>query len=261
MFSIGSDPELFLVDASSAFVSAIDKIGGSKEHPQPLLELGDGYAVQEDNVAVEFNIPAADSRQTFINNINKAQQYLSQRVAQMGLRFSKESATSFPLTELQDYRAFEFGCDPDFNAWRMGKMNARPKAADPALRSAGGHVHVGHKFKSKKEAIRFIQYMDLFLGVGSVLMDKGELRKQLYGAAGAFRYKPYGVEYRTLSNFWIFSDDLIGWVWDMTSTALDAWQNRVEFDGHAVQEAINKNNKPLAQQLVSQFNIPLVQHA
>jgi len=60
--------------------------------------------------------------------------------------------------------------------------------------------------------------MDLYLGVPSVLMDKGELRKQLYGKAGAYRMKPYGVEYRTLSNFWIFSDTTIGWVWDNTDS-------------------------------------------
>jgi len=257
-FKAGADPEVFLQDAAGAFVSAIDKIGGSKWQPRPLVELGDGFAVQEDNVAVEFNIPAADSRELFITNISRARDFLAQQVAKQGLKFSNSSATQFPVVELLDPRAQEFGCDPDFNAWKHGRRNRRPLAADASLRSAGGHVHVGHKFKGRSSAIKFIKYMDLFLGVPSVLMDKGELRKQLYGAAGAFRHKPYGVEYRTLSNFWIFKENLIGWVWDQTATALDAWQNDVALEETAIQEAINGNNKQLAAQLVDHYKVDVV---
>lgn len=254
-FMLGCDPELFLQDAAEGFISSIGRIGGSKQFPRP-LELGDGYAVQEDNVAIEFNIPAAEAKESFINNITKAREYLARMVAEQGLHFSKVSAVSFPITQLLDPQAMEFGCDPDFNAWANGRVNRKPKAADPTLRSAGGHVHVGYGFKSKQEVIAFTKYMDLFLGVPSTLMDNGDLRKQLYGKWGAFRYKPYGMEYRVLSNYWVFEEKLIGWVWDQVNVAMDAWQNNKDIlNRELIHEAINNNNKDAARQLVEQHSI------
>lgn len=256
-FTLGSDPEAFLVNEQGEYVSAIDKIGGSKEVPRPLEELGQGFAVQEDNVAIEFNVPPADSKEQFIQNITKARSYLEQEVGRMGLAFSKQSATPFPISELMHPKAMEFGCDPDYNAW-TGKVNPSPKAVDRTLRSAGGHVHVGYKFKDATQAKKFVRYLDLFMGVPATLMDDGELRKELYGKRGACRIKPYGVEYRTLSNFWIFNDKHIGWVWDQTERALDAWQKNVPLDRQLIADAINNNNKDAAQILVAQYGLEVV---
>ena len=257
---LGCDPEIFLADAAGALVSAIDKIGGSKHCPRP-LPIGEGYAVQEDNVAIEFNIPPADSKETFINSINAAKEYLSSEIAAMGLVFNTQSAASFPMMELAHPMAHVFGCDPDFNAWKDGKENKKPMSADKTLRSAGGHVHIGHKFDDPDDLIKFIKFMDLCLGVPSVLMDNGELRKQLYGKAGAFRFKPYGGEYRTLSNFWIFDNKLTSWVWDATQQAMEYWQqDKVDIDGigRFIQKAINSNNKTLASVLVDKHNLLMV---
>ncbi len=260
MFKLGADPEMFLKDAADGFVSAIDLIGGSKMMPKP-MPIGDGFAVQEDNVAVEYNIPASDSREQFNGNISKAMSYLSDQVAVMGLRLASESATLFPEEQLVDHRSREFGCDPDFNAWRNGKRNPRPKAADYRLRTCGGHVHVGATFESKADVINFIKHMDLFLGVSSVLMDEGQLRKELYGKAGAFRFKPYGCEYRSLSNFWIFDGKLTDWVWDSTAMAMDAWKNKkidIDSDSELILDAINNNNKLTAARLVEKYSLLVV---
>ena len=261
MFKLGADPEIFLQDASLAFISAIDKVGGTKDAPRP-LPIGDGFAVQEDNVAIEYNIPASDSRLAFTNNIGKAMSYLSDFVSQYGLQFSQASATLFPQAQLADPRALEFGCDPDFNAWRNGKRNPRPKAGDATLRTCGGHVHVGgvngNPFKSEAEVISFIKHMDLFLGIPSVLMDNGQLRKELYGKAGAFRFKPYGCEYRSLSNFWVFDAKLTDWVWDTTAMAMDAWQRNafdIDEDRKLILESINNNNRLMAERLVDKYSL------
>lgn len=257
---LGCDPEIFLADAAGALVSAIGKIGGTKHCPRP-LPIGDGYAVQEDNVAIEFNIPPAENKDAFVNSIKAAKQYLSQEIAALGLRFNGLSAASFPYKELAHPLAHVFGCDPDFDAWKGGRENRKPMSSDKTLRSAGGHVHIGHRFDSLDDLIQFIKYMDLCLGVPSVLMDNGELRKQLYGKAGAFRFKPYGGEYRTLSNFWIFDDKYVSWVWDATQQAMDMWQDKsVDVDGigKAVQRAINTNNKKLAATLVEKHNLMVV---
>ena len=161
---IGCDPEIFLVDAAGGFISAIDKIGGSKEHPRPLAALGKGYAVQEDNVAIEFNIPPAEDMNELKNNVNRVKLYLQEQINNMGLSFSKESAAIFPEHELSHPAAMVFGCDPDFDAWRNGAVNPKPKANDWRLRSCGGHVHVGEKIKTESQAIALIKWMDLILG-------------------------------------------------------------------------------------------------
>lgn len=259
-FSLGADPELFMKDATGAFISAVGLIGGSKEEPQP-LPIGPGFMVQEDNVTVEYNIPPASTVQEFDNNIGTIMQFLSSKIADMGLVFSNESAVSFPPEQLLDPKAREFGCDPDFNAWKDGAMNPRPKAADKALRTCGGHIHVGYKFQSAEEVIQFMKHMDLFISVPAVLMDKGELRKELYGKAGAFRFKPYGGEYRSASNFWVFTKELRQWVWNSTELALDAWQNKkIDIDSLRgnILRAINKNNKDEAANLINSYGLLVV---
>src|SRR5690606_20951516 len=76
-----------------------------------------------------------------------------------------------------------------------------------------GHVHVGYDNQEAINPIQLVRALDLFLGIPSVLLDNDTRRRQLYGKAGCFRKKPYGVEYRTLSNFWIHSEDLIKFVY------------------------------------------------
>lgn len=257
---LGCDPEAFLVDIHGALKSSVGKIGGSKHHPMPLMALGDGYAVQEDNVAIEFNIPPAEGRAQFIASIHNTLDYLSKNIGEsLGYQIVNLSAASFPELELQSAAAQEFGCEPDYNAWTKLR-NPKPKAADWKLRSCGGHVHIGYD-KSQATPETVVKNFDFFCGVPSVLMDKGELRKELYGKAGAYREKSYGVEARMLSNFWIFDDKLIGWVWDNTKRAVDAAvaQPVLQEEDHMnVQNAINNNDKLLASYLVDKYNLDVV---
>lgn len=257
-FLIGADPELFLADGAGALVSVIEKIGGTKTDPLA-LPIGEGFAVQEDNVAVEFNIPPADSEDTFQENISKAMSFLSDFFhRQHGLHFTPISAASFPKEQLNHPKAFEFGCDPDYCAWTR-KENPRPKVDDPCLRSAGGHVHIGFK-GTKQDKINLIKCLDLYSGVASVLMDSGELRKQLYGKAGAMRFKNYGVEYRTLSNFWVFKPELVKWVWRQTNRAMDALPNieQINADSDFIIGAINNNDVSLANHLVDKYELEIL---
>lgn len=256
---LGCDPELFLIDIQGKLRASCGKIGGSKVRPMPLEELGKGFAVQEDNVAIEFNIPPAANAQEFVDSVDKTLVYLTEGVKKMhGFTIVNMSAASFPKDELEHPAAQEFGCDPDYNAWTL-KRNPRPHAEDPSLRSCGGHVHVGIDHE-QVDPVRLIRAMDLFLGVPSVLMDKGELRKQLYGKAGAFRTKAYGVEYRTMSNFWVFDKRLTKWVWDNTVKAVEAVESRFALDNYkdSILDAIDNNNKAAAQFLVNECNLEVL---
>ena len=82
------------------------------------------------------------------------------------------------------------------------------------------------------------------------------MRKKLYGKAGAYRPKPYGLEYRSLSNFWVFDDKLIRWVWRNTERALHAGDVSHEMD--RILEAVNNGNKDVAKALINDYNLEVV---
>jgi len=235
-FTIGCDPEFFLLKQQMPF-SAIGLVGGTKEEPKPLDKRG--FSVQEDNVSVEFNIPPAHNHEEFIDSIEYVMNTLKKKLKKY--QVSHDSALIFPDDQLLHPKALEFGCEPDFNAWTK-RINPRPKATDQNLRSAGGHIHVG----TKEDPIEVIRAMDLFLGVPSIVLDKhGAPRRALYGAAGAHRIKPFGCEYRTLSNFWIFSKETIKWVYDQTAKALEFIEDGETIDekhGEIIQQCINKSD-------------------
>lgn len=257
---LGCDPEIFLQDIDGKLRASCGLIGGTKEAPMPLDALGLGYAVQEDNVAIEFNIPPAESAKQFQESIARTLEFLTNSIDGMyGLKLVNMSAASFPKDQLEHPAARVFGCDPDFNAW-TGRRNPKPKAEDETLRSCGGHVHVGGYDKSKLDTRQIIKTMDAYLGVPSVLMDKGEMRKQLYGKRGAYRDKPYGCEYRTLSNFWIFDPALVDWVFRNTQRSVMAVDSQFVVDeyGDAILDAIDNNNKEAANWLVQELNLEVL---
>jgi hypothetical protein len=256
---LGCDPEVFMADLQGHLRASIGRIGGSKSRPLP-LPIGAGFAVQEDNVAMEFNIPPASSAREYVESIQKVLTFLSEGIKeQYGYHIVPISAASWPVEELQSHQAQEFGCDPDYDAW-TGKKNPRPSADDKNLRSCGGHVHVGFD-KNVIKGTELIKMMDLHHGVPSVLMDQeGDHRRILYGKRGAYREKPFGVEYRTLSNFWIFKPELIEWVWRNTERSIAAVEAQFPIDEYndAIFKAINENDKSTAEYLVKHLNLEVV---
>lgn len=247
-FTIGCDPEIFLADQHDKIKSVIGLIGGDKWHPRILTT--DGHAVLEDNVAVEFNIPPCSSFDDFLKEV-KGTMEMIKGILPSNLHYVADSAISFPDEELNCEAAWLFGCEPDFNAWTK-QENPKPKADDENLRSAGGHIHVGSSV-AIDNPLHVVRAMDVFLGVPSTRLDRmGGLRRKLYGAEGAFRFKPYGVEYRTLSNFWIFSDSLIEWAYRGTQKALEYVSSGKEVpDEHAdlVRSCIRNGNEDSYNQL------------
>ena len=250
---IGADPELFLKQGQK-YISAIGLIGGTKD--APFLIRADGCAVQEDNVAVEFNIPACEGVDQFVEAINFNLKHIEEVAKANGLSLSIEASAVFDKDQLTHPAAMEFGCDPDYNCW-TAQQNPRPKAKNKALRSAGGHVHVG----CREEGIdpwEMMKACDLFLGVPSVERDKDTRRRELYGKAGACRIKPYGAEYRTLSNYWLQSDDLKKWVYGQVHKAKD-WikegNTLSDAAGQLIQECINTSNMDIMKHLCQHYKV------
>lgn len=247
---LGCDPEVFLQNNEGKHISVIGMIKASKWNPMQIPDMAQGFTLQEDNVALEYGIPPASNADEFVAHIQAVMQKSLEYLP--GLSFSNLSCTIFDEDQMQNPMAHMFGCEPDYNAWTR-KQNKKPEPSHPFMRSAGGHIHV----ETKRDAYEGVKLMDLYLGVPSVLMDKGEQRKQLYGKAGACRKKPYGFEYRTLSNFWIFKEELIRWAWRNTERAMDTYNIQGE-DEEAILDAINNNNKEAAKYLVNKHNLEVL---
>lgn len=202
---IGADPEVFLRDqVTGKWTISCGKFGGTKEYPIPIKALGNGYAYQEDNVALEYNIPPCSNPASWVNANKKALNYLESMAKEKNLELAIESAVEFHPDDLKHEKAWIFGCDPDFNAWTL-EINPRPHSTNPYLRAAGGHIHVGIKLP-KPLIIEFVRLMDLTAGLLDVVWDPHSRRRELYGQPGSFRYKKYGVEYRVMGNSWLKSN-------------------------------------------------------
>lgn len=228
-FTFGADPELFVLDIdNTAIVSCHDILPGTKADPYPVP----GGAVQVDGTAAEFNINPSSSFEEFNQNIESVlsslQGMLPARHKLMALASHEYGIRYF---EKLPYSAIELGCMPDYDAW-TGKRNPKPKASGhPTLRTAAGHLHIGwdsadgspHNPRDPvflAEANLMIQLMDWHVGAWSCTVDPDRTRRALYGKAGACRYKPYGVEYRTLSNFWVLDEVKRLEVWNRMQQAV-----------------------------------------
>jgi hypothetical protein len=213
--SVGADPEAFLFNTElNRIVPACGLIGGTKDKPLWYSKnLTKGFTVQEDNVLVEFNIPPAFSLDAWCEYMQTAVNSVAQYVATKGpyvLKFVSEH--KFANKDMQSDQSQMFGCSPDFDAYNSGAQfdPIKPdvlKIGSGQHRVAGGHVHVG--FESAVPSWVAAGFADYFIGLPSVGYDKQALRRNLYGQPGRHRVTSYGIEYRTLSNYWLADGGLV----------------------------------------------------
>jgi Phage phiEco32-like COOH.NH2 ligase-type 2 len=219
--TIGCDPELF-VTQDGKFRSAHGLIPGTKEAP---FRVENG-AVQVDGMALEYNIDPVDNADDFVRFNQSVMEQMRAMVP--GYEFAIVPSCKFNGNHFraQPDEAKELGCMPDFNAY-TGKANPRPDNKT-TMRTASGHVHIGFcddvDPNSDEHMVRcatLIKQLDCYLGLPSLLFDNDVLRRKMYGAAGAFRPKSYGVEYRVLSNAWLLTENRMRFVFDQTVKAVN----------------------------------------
>lgn len=230
-FTIGADPELFLKKDGKA-ISAFGMVEGTKESPFKT----DKGAYQVDGMALEFNIDPVSTNYEFEKfnlNIIKTIADMKNRVAKNG---DGKKRYGFNITATQDFdpeylanqpkEALELGCDPDYNAY-TGEVNPRPDGS-VNFRTAAGHIHVGwgsniptDNDEHREICNNFVKVLDATVGMFMTYIDRDPRRRELYGKAGALRYKPYGVEYRTPSNVWIINRDRRQCIYSLVNKAID----------------------------------------
>lgn len=203
-FLIGADPELF-VRKNGELVSAYGLIPGTKDKPFKV----NGGAVQVDGMALEFNIDPASTFKEFNDNIESVLSELKKLVGNdYEFDFSPVAEFGQAYIDAQPNAAKELGCDPDFSAY-TGLANPKP-SGDLGIRTASGHIHIGWTKDQDVANLDHIEacqmvskQLDTTVGGMARVWDRDNVRRKMYGNWGAYRPKPYGVEYRTMSNVWV----------------------------------------------------------
>ncbi len=242
---IGADPELF-VTKDGKFRSAHGLIPGTKDNPFPV----ENGAVQVDGMALEFNINPATTADEFVRYNTSVMEQMKAMVP--GYEFAIVPSCRFNGNHFraQPDEAKELGCTPDYNAYTL-EENVKPDNKT-TMRTAAGHIHIGFcegaDPYSDEHMIRcatLVKQLDCYLGLTSLLWDDDKDRRTMYGAAGCFRPKSYGVEYRVLSNAWLLSEDHMRFVFDTTKLAVEDLINGYrpfnDIGEAVVQSIINKS--------------------
>src|SRR6185503_17252127 len=202
---VGCDPEVFVSQKGKKnIISAHGLVPGNKHDPHNVLE----GMVQVDGCALEFGIKPAKNAHEWFNRVTNVMKQLTEMVPghELHIQPVAEFNPKYFDREVPD-EAKMLGCEPDWNAW-TGEMNPPPDLSScPTMRSAGGHIHVGWcKGKDPYDKIHIedcravAKQMDYYVGMWSLLWDQDARRRNLYGKAGTYRPKPYGLEYRMPSN-------------------------------------------------------------
>jgi hypothetical protein len=263
--SVGADIEAFLLgeDTGNVFPAA-EAIGGSKDDP---MDLGDA-TLHPDNVMVEFGFKPGLSAEEFQTNLAVARKAVSSlvefqspanlsleehRMNNIGIGHYERLLLEFVsmvnidrqfmfLTKAKGF--VEVGCDPFLTVYEKEAIKYDVCTLG-SYRFAGGHIHIGYDHITEvtaemNEAI--IRNMDfIYLGFIEplILDDEAPERMETYGTPGAYRHKPYGVEYRTPSNVWV--DRVPATVmYDVASLSA-----RMALEGISIPSAISKNTRSL----------------
>lgn len=221
---VGGDPELFIFKDGEP-ISAHPYVPGTKEKPYPVKH----GAVQLDGIALEINFDPAKTAEEFEYNVHAV---LGQALSFVpkGCELKAVPSIMFQPKYFHEIpqKFKELGCNPDFNAWTRQQNPAPDTSKNPTLRTGSGHITFGftenENVKDKayfEDCCAFVQMIDPIWSQWSQAWDDDVTRASLYGAPGAFRPKPFGVEYRRPSNAWLRYPKMYRWIFDLCAQMYD----------------------------------------
>lgn len=243
--TLGADPELFLINEKTGkVVSAVGIIPGVKDKPYRSKDMPKGFGLEIDNILAEFNIPPVKTVQAFINNISYMKDYINKfvKITNPDLGILCAASQVVDEDQLQSPEAKLFGCSIDYNAYTE-QPNPKPQGTSTNIRSAGFHLHIGYDNPNVNTSLELIKYLDMYLGIPSVLKDSDTARRSLYGKAGCFRLKPYGFEYRVLSSALMENVELLSFVFNQLNKGIMAFLRGIpRLSPEVVQHIINNSD-------------------
>ena len=200
-FTFGSDPEMFIF-AGDKLIPAFEFL----PHKSQSNLYWDGFQA-EWKYDQGFETIASFIEQTR-ERIAELSSLTKKYKPEARLSLKNTVVVSPDILKTAKQEQIELGCMPSFNVYgHTGKI-----VGDPRLlmdRAAGGHIHIG-TWPNKPDYDKIVKKLDTILGVWSVgaAQSIDSLNRRLYyGLAGEHRRPKYdtgyGIEYRTLSNFWL----------------------------------------------------------
>lgn len=256
--TLGCDPEFFFKNAKGI-------VGAESVLPEHGLIAG-AYAGSKfiiDGVQAELNPSPYSCRELLANEIGRCFVSLKECMDSVGVTLDMSQTVTVKkksFAGLSD-KSKRFGCSGSKNAYKSeeeSKIKVNPMVY--RKRSAGGHLHLGKTDnKSINNALdnpkRLVPILDILLGNTCVLIDRDEgniERRKSYGRAGEYRTPVHGIEYRTLSNFWLRNYQLMSFVFGLARFAVNIVaqdKDKLFLDAVNIKEiekAINKNDFKLA---------------
>ena len=221
--NLGCDPEMFLGKGGKIVESAeFVPVEGIKDPAQ----YSSKPAIVRDGVQVELNPAASTCRAGVVNQVAKLITQLSKDARSKGGDISFAPVVELSKEEMERLSdaARQLGCAPSLNLHDASASVVVGK--DFRTRSAGGHIHIGMRIPVGMHE-RLVALMDVLLGNTQVMIDRDPSaaeRRKTYGRAGEFRIPPHGLEYRTLSNWWLISSQMMSFVMGMTRLATHIFQ-------------------------------------
>ena len=273
---LGADPELFIFDQKKERLSSAIAFFPKGKNSGEFVTQEAGARVLHDNVAVEFNCRPYGTAVEFANGMSSIlggiQQMLTERASETHRLVYDVGSAVFPPQLLRHREAKRFGCEPDFSAWTSMRNPTHDAETVGNLRVIGGHIHVGLRGTSKlvdallrdfTTSCAIVKLLDATLGqyiasleaaspVPSTFVD----RRKFYGASGAFRKKPYGLEYRTPSSIWLSSRESMEKVFNIVNGVLskvDDADNQHEYTPDQIM--LRGNTLPLYRELLKKFDV------
>ena len=225
-YLIGSDPEMFIKDKTGKIRSGIGIFNGTKDKP---IDIGNGCAIQEDNILVEFNIPPTNNLSNFLDSISYSKEYIKTLLIPLDFELHYSSSERIEANILEDERTQIFGCSPSYNVVTQDMSVANFEfltESERLIRSSGFHIHIGYENPTEEFSERLVLCFELFVTLSLLKLDNDKYnRRMLYGLVGDARMKPYGVECRSLGGYFLKDEKLLTLVWERTMKAIDFEEN------------------------------------
>jgi hypothetical protein len=226
---IGADVEFFIKNSLGEAIPAFTIIPNDKNNPLKNQDV----KLYFDNVLLEFNIPPSKDVKTFVKNITNGINFAESKIRPNFLDLS--ASAYFNSENLEDKRAKEAGCEIEYNAYNFKPNNNIEEALrNTSVRTSGGHLHLsGEKYDAIDDKTLypiFVYMMDLFVAIPSILIEKDYSqrdRRKIFGKAGSYRIKPYGIEYRVLSSWWTGKPEYSALIYRMCEFVFEFMNNEM----------------------------------
>ncbi len=220
-FHSGADPELFVEREDGTILPAFEFLPSKAD----AKESSPGSSIYWDGFQAEFTTQSFSCLVSFTSGVLQALRHLNAKIKAKDktARLSIKTVMDIPKHVLASANEehVNLGCAPSLNIYGMQGKLAEPRTLE--FRPAGGHLHFGIGKKDDETIKRIVKALDMVTGVACVSMFAkfdDPRRRELYGLAGEYRLPPHGIEYRTLSNAWIFHPVIMNLVYDLARTAV-----------------------------------------